>query len=72
MHEMEGAIEARGRAAFPGLDVVSRGQRSWPLGGLTEYSVCSWAGLLYPRASRLIWRTGWNEVGRGVYPLTMN
>lgn len=25
MHEMEGAIEARGRAAFPGLDVVSGG-----------------------------------------------
>lgn len=23
MHEMEGAIEAKGRAAFPGLDVVS-------------------------------------------------
>jgi len=23
MHEMEGAVEARGRAAFPGLDVVS-------------------------------------------------
>lgn len=44
MHEMEGAIEARGRAAFPGLDVVSRGvvsasrgQWHWPLGGLTEY-----------------------------------
>lgn len=25
MHEMEGSVEARGRAAFPGLDVVSRG-----------------------------------------------
>lgn len=25
MHEMEGTIEAKGRAAFPGLDVVSRG-----------------------------------------------
>lgn len=23
MHEMEGTIEAKGRAAFPGLDVVS-------------------------------------------------
>lgn len=23
MHEMEGSIEAKGRAAFPGLDVVS-------------------------------------------------
>lgn len=26
MHEMEGMVETRGRAAFPGLDVVSRGQ----------------------------------------------
>lgn len=25
MHEMEGTVEARGRAAFPGLDVVSWG-----------------------------------------------
>lgn len=25
MHEMEGMIEAKGRAAFPGLDVVSWG-----------------------------------------------
>lgn len=24
MHEMEGSVEARGRVAFPGLDVVSR------------------------------------------------
>lgn len=27
MHEMEGVVEARGRARFPGLDVVSRGSR---------------------------------------------
>lgn len=26
MHEMEETIETRGRAAFPGLDVVSRGK----------------------------------------------
>lgn len=28
MHEMEGTIETTGRAAFPGLDVVSGGLRT--------------------------------------------
>lgn len=28
MHEMEGTVETTGRAAFPGLDVVSRGLRT--------------------------------------------
>lgn len=28
MHEMEGTVETTGRAAFPGLDVVSGGLRT--------------------------------------------
>ena len=49
MHEMEGMIEAKGRAAFPGLDVVS-----WlstpppPLQALSPCSPC-WPG----RAGRI-------------------
>lgn len=79
MHEMEGSIEARGRAAFPGLDVVSRGlvsgtegQCCRPARGLAKWNVHGLAGSPCPRAFRLSRRTDWHEVGRIVYPWTRN
>lgn len=40
MHEMEGTVETTGRAAFPGLDVVSRGLRT----SAVPRGVLAWRG----------------------------